>query len=140
MGKISRRTKPGKAGQFNTLAIANPLLAPYGVAAEETLRSLNLLAAFDTKIVMGENIGQTHALVATGNADLGFVALSYIMSPRNTQPGSRWVVPTDLYRPIRQDAMLLRHGSGNAAAKAFLAYLKGESARTTIESFGYGVE
>ena len=129
-----------KSGQFDTLAIANPLLAPYGVAAEETLQSLNLLAALEMKIVMGENIGQTHALIATGNADLGFVSLSTVMSPRNTQPGSRWDVPVDLYRPIRQDALLLRHGSGNAAAKAFLVYLKSESARTTIESFGYGIE
>jgi len=129
-----------ESGQFEALAIANPLLAPYGVAAQETLQSLNLLAALEAKIVMGENIGQTHALIATGNANLGFVALSYVMSPRNTQPGSRWDVPVELYRPIRQDALLLTHGNGNAAAKAFLAYLKGESARTTIESFGYGVE
>jgi molybdate transport system substrate-binding protein len=129
-----------RAGAFRKLAIANPDLAPYGEAARETLSSLKLLEALEEKLVMGENIGQTHALVATGNAELGFVALSYVLSPRNNKPGSRWDVPQDLHAPIRQEAVLLLRAADNDAARAFLEYLQSDGARTLIESFGYGVE
>jgi molybdate transport system substrate-binding protein len=129
-----------RAGAFRKLAIANPDLAPYGVAARETLAALGLLETLGDRIVMGENIGQTHALVATGNAELGFVALSYVLSPGNRIPGSRWDVPQELHAPIRQDAVLLTRGAANAAARDFLEYLKRDEARAVIESFGYGVE
>lgn len=128
------------AGSFRRLAIANPDLAPYGAAARETLAALGLLGMLGPRIVRGENIGQAHALVATGNADLGFVALSSVLSPRNKQPGSRWDVPQDLYTPIRQDAVLLTRGAENAAARAFLDFLKTDEARVVIESFGYGID
>jgi molybdate transport system substrate-binding protein len=126
-----------RAGAFRKLAIANPDLAPYGEAARETLEALGLYDALESKIVLGENIGQTHALVATGNAELGFVALSYVLSPRNEFPGSRWDVPRELHAPIRQDAVLLTRAADNAAGLAFLEYLKSEGARSVIESFGY---
>jgi len=126
--------------EFRALAIANPALAPYGIAAKETLQSLGLWNALEHKIVMGENIGQAFALAATGNAELGLVALSSVISKRNEKTGSRWDVPSELHAPIRQDAVLLEHGYGNAAAVAFLAYLQSDEARLTIESFGYGLE
>lgn len=125
---------------FRALAIANPALAPYGVAARETLQSLGLWNALEHKIVMGENVGQAFVLTATGNAELGLVALSSVISKRNENTGSRWDVPSELHTPIRQDAVLLEHGYGNAAAVAFLAYLQSDEARLTIESFGYGLE
>jgi molybdate transport system substrate-binding protein len=125
---------------FRALVIANPELAPYGVAARETLQSLGLWDALENKIVMGENVGQAFALVATGNAELGLVALSSVLSKRNARSGSRWDVPAELHTPIRQDAVLLEHGYESAAAIAFLAYLHSDEARLTIESFGYGLE
>jgi molybdate transport system substrate-binding protein len=127
-------------GDFRRLAIANPALAPYGVAARETLQALGLGERLAERIIMGENIGQTHAMVATGNAELGFVALSYVLSPRNETAGSRWDVPQDLYTPIRQDAVLLARAADNAAARDFIAYLKGAAAQKVIRDFGYSVE
>lgn len=126
--------------EFRALAIANPDLAPYGAAARETLQSLGLWDALESKIVMGENIGQAYALAATGNAELGLVSLSSVVGNRGANSGSRWDVPPDLHAPIRQDAVLLAHGNANAAAIAFLAYLQSDEARLTIESFGYGLE
>lgn len=127
-------------GNFRRLAMANPALAPYGVAARETLEALGVSDRLRDRIVLGENIGQAHAMVATGNAELGFVALSYVLSPRNDTPGSRWDVPQSLYSPIRQDAVLLRRAADNAAAVAFVAWFSGPRARQVVERFGYGVE
>lgn len=128
-----------RAGSFRKLAIANPDLAPYGAAARETLAALGLLEDLRDRLVMGENIGQAHALVATGNAEVGLIALSYALSPRNALPGSRWDVPQGLYTPIRQDAVLLNRATNNAAARDFLAYLQSAAARALIQRFGYGV-
>lgn len=129
-----------REGAFRLLAIANPDLAPYGAAARQTLESLGLRASLEDKIVMGETIGQAHALVASGNVELGFVALSYVLSPRNKTPGSRWDVPARLHSPILQDAVLVSRAAGNPAARGFLDFLKSEEAKAVIESFGYGVE
>nr|WP_298688710.1 molybdate ABC transporter substrate-binding protein [uncultured Dongia sp.] len=129
-----------QADDFQHLAIANPGLAPYGVAARETLQSLKLWDKLSPKIVMGENIGQAHSMVATGNAELGFVALSAVLNPKKPSEGSHWVVPQDMFKPIRQDAILLNAGSGNAAATAFLDFLKSPEAHAVIETYGYGVE
>ena len=128
-----------RAGDFRRLAMANPALAPYGAAARQTLAALGLLGPLGDRIVLGENIGQAHAMVATGNAELGFVALSYVVSPRNQAPGSRWDVPQSLYTPIRQDAVLLRRAADNPAASAFVDWLNADQARGVIEAFGYGV-
>jgi molybdate transport system substrate-binding protein len=106
----------------------------------ETLQALEVSDTVQSRLVVGENVGQTFALVATGNAELGFVALASVLSKRNSRAGSRWDVPEDLYSPIRQDAVLLRHGEENAAAVGFLAYLRSDEARLTIVSFGYGLE
>lgn len=129
-----------RRGQFRSIAIANPDLAPYGAAAKETLQALGLWDALQSKIVSGENIGQAYALVATGNAELGFVALASVVSERNGIKGSRWEVPPAMHAPVRQDAVLLKHGSGNSAATAFLEYLRSDAARTQIAALGYGIE
>jgi molybdate transport system substrate-binding protein len=125
-------------GDFKHLAIANPKTAPYGAAAIETLTALNLLEAVEPKLVQGENIAQTHQFVMSGNAELGFVALSQVWKDGKLAAGSAWVVPEALHQPIRQDAVLLDPGAGNAAAIAWLDFLKGEKARAVIQAFGYG--
>jgi len=126
-----------KRGSFRHLAIANPKLAPYGQAAMETLAALGLGEQLRPRFVLGENIAQTHQFVASGNAELGFVALAQVTKDGRIGEGSGWIVPAQLHQPIRQDAVLLAHGRGNAAAKAFLEWLKGDDARATIRSFGY---
>ncbi len=125
-----------KAGAFNKIAIANPATAPYGTAGMETLKALGISDALQPKIVQGNSIAQTFQFVDTGNAELGFVALSQVIFVKE---GSRWLVPQTLYAPIAQDAVLLKVGTDNVVAKAFLAYLKGAEARAVIEKFGYGV-
>jgi molybdate transport system substrate-binding protein len=129
-----------RAGEFRLLAIANSDLAPYGAAAKQTLESLELWQGLEGKIVTGETIGQAHAMVASGNAELGFVALSYVLSPRNQTPGSRWDVPRELHSPIRQDAVLLSRAAGNPAARGFLDYLRTAEVKAVIETYGYGVD
>ena len=129
-----------KGGKFRLLAIANPELAPYGAAAKQALEKLGLWERFKDKIVMGETVGQAHAMVASGNAELGFVALSYVLSPRTETKGSRWDVPAHFYAPLHQDAVLLARSAGNPAARAFLAFLRSAKAKAVIKSFGYGVE
>jgi molybdate transport system substrate-binding protein len=120
--------------KFTKIAIANPLAAPYGAAAVETMKALGVYEALSGKIVQGNDIAQTFQFVDTGNAEVGFVALSQAIT---REGGSRWIVPANIYRPIRQDAVLLRNGAENEAAKAFLAFLKGPEANTVIEKFGY---
>ena len=120
---------------FAKLAIANPATAPYGAAAVETLRALGLYDALAPRLVRGQNIVQTYQFVETGNAELGFVALSQLAGHDG---GSRWLVPAALYAPIAQDAVLLERGAGNAAARAFLAFLKGPAAGAVKRKYGYG--
>ncbi|WP_436199105.1 molybdate ABC transporter substrate-binding protein [Astrobacterium formosum] len=125
-----------KSGSFAKLSIANPAAAPYGAAAIETLKSLGVYDALQAKIVQGNSIAQAFQFVDTGNAELGFVALSQLAG--NTS-GSRWMVPQNLFKPILQDAVLLKKGAANEAATAFMAYLKGPEARVVIEKYGYGL-
>lgn len=125
---------------FRHLAIANPKLAPYGLAAQQALTALDLWKPLQDRIVQGENIGQAFSLVATGNAELGFVALSAVLSPRHKVTGSRWDVPVDLYEPIRQDAVLLSRGADNIAARAFLGFIQSAEARGIVARFGYGAD
>lgn len=127
-----------KQGDFARLAIANPKLAPYGAAARETLQKLGVWSQVQPKLVMGENIAQTHQFVSTGNAELGFVALSQIQG-EDKPTGSYWQVPGSLHTPIRQDAVLLARGKHNEAAKQLLQYLRSEPAKALIESYGYGL-
>jgi molybdate transport system substrate-binding protein len=122
------------AGKFAHLAIANPKTAPYGAAAVETLKALGLYDELSPKFVTGESINQAYQFVASGNAELGFVALSQIIKD---QKGSEWLVPQKLYTPIAQDAVLLKKGADDKAAQAFLDYLKTPEAQAVIRSYGY---
>jgi len=122
------------------IALANPKLAPYGLAAEETLKAGKIYDALKAKLVMGESITQAYQFVATGNAEIGFVALSQIAAPGKVMEGSAWIVPANLYSPILQDAVLLKKGEANPAAAALLKFLKGEKARAVIKSYGYELQ
>jgi|SRR5215475_14339106 len=126
-----------KANAFNKLSIANPTAAPYGAAAVETLKALKLYETVQPKIVMGNTISQAFQFVDTGNAEIGFVALSQLAGNAG---GSRWMVPQNLYSEIRQDAVLLKSGTANEAATAFLTFLRGPEARAVIEKFGYALD
>jgi molybdate transport system substrate-binding protein len=121
------------------LAIADPKLAPYGAAAVETLQNLGVYAAWQPHLVQGESIGQAYQFAASGNAPLGLVALSQVMRDGRVARGSAWIVPADLHAPIRQDAVLLKAGANNPAAKAFLDYLRSEPARAVLRAAGYAV-
>ena len=126
-----------KSNSIQRIAVANPKLAPYGAAALETITRLGLLNELQPKLVQGDNISQTYQFVFTQNAPIGFVASSQIYANDAITSGSAWIVPSHLYKPIAQDAILLRKGSDNAAAKALMLYLKGDKARQIIKSYGY---
>lgn len=121
------------------VALANPKLAPYGLAAHEALKSLGLEAAVQPKIVEGDNIGKTFQFVKTGNAEVGFIALSQCWKNGRFTSGSGWIVPQTLYGRIDQDAVLLKKGEGKEGAVRFLRYLKdSEEAARIREAYGYG--
>jgi molybdate transport system substrate-binding protein len=122
------------------VAIANPELAPYGVAAREALTAMGLWERIQPKIVMGQNIGQAFSLVDTGAAEMGFIATSAVQIPGSEPKGSRYDIPQEMFKPIKQDAVLLKAGENNAAAIAFMDYLKSAPAKAIAQSFGYGTE
>ncbi len=128
-----------RQGRFRRLAIANPKTAPYGQAARAVLERLDLWKRLAPKRVRGENIGQTFQFVATDNAELGFVALAQVRDPRLRIRGSAWVVPENWHAPLNQDAVLLKRGSGNSAARAFFDYLQSAEARAVLKQYGYGL-
>jgi molybdate transport system substrate-binding protein len=125
-----------KEGGFAKIAIANPVTAPYGAAAVEAMQALGVYEALAPKLVQGNNIAQTYQFVETGNAEVGFVALSQVVGH---DEGSRWIVPEALYSVIAQDAVLLKRGADNAAARAFMEFLNGPEANAVKEKYGYGV-
>jgi molybdate transport system substrate-binding protein len=137
--EISAENGPAmlQSGAGRTLAIANPALAPYGLAALETLQNLHAGSPYQDQIVHGENIGQTFLLVSTGNADLGLIALSQLVSNHRLEQECWWQIPATLHAPIRQDAILLQRGSESVAARAFLAFLASDAARDIIVAHGY---
>ncbi len=123
---------------INHIAIANPATSPYGAAARQTLIKLGLLDKVKHKLVQGESIGQTFLFVASGNAQLGFVALSQVVNPANPYNQTNyWRVPADYHSPLAQEAVLLQHGKDNVAAKRFLEYLKSDAARNVMAQYGY---
>lgn len=126
-------------GAFTHLAVANPKVAPYGAAGLEVLKARGLTGAVTPKLVTAESIAQAYQFVLTGNAELGFVALSQVSVPGQAGKGSYWLVPPSLYGEIRQDAVLLKAGEKNPAAAALLAYLKSDAAKVVIQAFGYGL-
>lgn len=126
-----------RSAGFAKLSICNPAAAPYGEAAVETMKSLKLYDALKAKFVVGADITQAFQFVDTGNAEVGFVAASQLTGDVG---GSRWLVPQELYKPIRQDAVLLKKGADSSAAKAFLQFLKGPEAHAIIEKYGYALD
>jgi len=129
-----------KGGNFNKIAVANPKLAPYGAAAVETMDKLGLAAALTPKLVTGESIGQTYNFIATGNAELGFVALAQVLDGGKLKSGSMWVVPAKYHAPIIQDAVILNRAASNPAAKAWMELLKTPQSKALIRSYGYEVK
>lgn len=136
-GLVDAQGEVLRSAKFAHIALAAPKLAPYGAAAVETLTRLGLLAQLEPRFVQGESIGQAFSFVSTGNAELGFVALSQVWENGKLKSGSAWIVPAQLHSPIRQDAVLLARGKDNAAAAALIAYLKSDAAKAVIRSFGY---
>jgi molybdate transport system substrate-binding protein len=126
-----------KRNQFKHLSIANPKAAPYGLAATQVLAKQGLSEQVKDKLVEGQNITQAYQFVSTGNAELGFVALSQIYKDGKVTRGSAWIVPAALHDPIKQDAVILNKGKDSAAAKALVEYLKGPKAAAVIKSYGY---
>ncbi len=124
-------------GGFKHIALADPKLAPYGVAAVAVLKNKNLLDKLQPLFVLGENISQTHQFVSTGNAELGFVALSQVNENGKFTSGSGWIVPQSLHPLLKQNAVLLKLGEENPAAKALLDYLKTAPALAIIKKYGY---
>lgn len=128
-----------KKGGFKHVSIANPKTAPYGSAAMEVMGRMGVAEGIKPLLVQGENIAQTHQFVVTGAAELGFVAYSQVIKNGQIGSGSGWLIPDNFYSPIRQNAVILDKGKGNAAAGELLKYLKGAKASEVIKSFGYGL-
>ena len=126
-----------KTDKFKFLAIANAKVAPYGQAAVQTMLKLGLLTKLEPRVVQGENIAQTHQFVTSGNAQLGFVALSQIIENGKVKSGSAWIVPQEFHDQLKQDAILLNTGKDSVAAKALLDYLKSDKAKKIIATYGY---
>ncbi|MDG1581745.1 molybdate ABC transporter substrate-binding protein [Pseudomonas sp. GOM6] len=136
-GYVDRQGLVLRDAAFQHLAVANPKTAPYGLAALQTLTRLGLKQALAKKLVEGQNIAQTHQFVASGNAELGFVALSQIYQNGRITGGSAWLVPSEMHDPIRQDALILSKGKDNPAARALVEYLRGAKAAEVIRAYGY---
>jgi molybdate transport system substrate-binding protein len=125
-----------KKGVFGHIALANPKLAPYGAAGIETMKAVGAYEALQSKLVTAENIGQAYQFISSGNAELGFVALSQVLKDGKIE-GSAWIVPAKYYTQIKQDAVILDKGRGKPAAEALMKYLKGDKAKAVIKSYGY---
>ncbi|MHA3735280.1 molybdate ABC transporter substrate-binding protein [Pseudomonas sp. Eth.TT006] len=136
-GYVDGKGEVLKKNEYKHLSIANPKAAPYGLAATQVLEKLKLTEATKAKLVEGQNITQAYQFVSTGNAELGFVALSQIYKDGKVSSGSAWIVPASLHDPIKQDAVILNKGKDSAAAKALVDYLKGPKAAAVIKSYGY---
>jgi len=137
-GRVDDQGEVLRRGDFAHVAIADPKLAPYGAAAVQALTRLGLLERLRPRLVQGESIAQAYQFVATGNAELGFVALSQVMADGRIVRGSAWQVPEALHEPLRQDAVVLAPGKDQPAAAALAAYLRGAPARAILRAYGYG--
>lgn len=138
-GYVDAQGKVLADNQYQHLSIANPKTAPYGLAATQVLAKEGLTDKVKDKLVEGQNITQAFQFVSTGNAELGFVALSQIYKDGKVTSGSAWIVPSSLHDPIKQDAVILNKGKDNPAAKALVDYLKGPKAAAVIKSYGYEI-
>lgn len=136
-GRVDGQGAVLRAADLGKVAYANPRTAPYGAAAVQVLDTLGLKDALAPRLVQGESIGQTFNFVKTGNADVGFVAMSQVLQGGKLREGSMWVIPQARYDAIRQDAVLLRRGAENEAAKELLKLLQSPNIKDLIRSYGY---
>lgn len=143
-GFIDGEGKVLQQDDFHKLAIANPAHSPYGAAALEVLQNLGLLERLRDRLVLGENVAQAYQFVESGNAGLGFVALSQLMARGGAKTGSVWIVPPELHRPIRQDAVSLRAGAADPesaeAARELFRFMRGAAAQSILVAHGYKPE
>lgn len=137
VGRVDNQGQVLRAPDLGKVAYANPKTAPYGEAAVEVMNRLGLATALAPQLVQGESIGQTYNFVKTGNADVGFVALSQVLHNGRLQEGSVWVVPQTHHTPIRQEAVVLRRGAQNGAALALINLLQSPNIQNLIRSYGY---
>lgn len=137
LGYVDDQGKILETGNFKHLALANPKLAPYGIAAVDVLKKMKLFEKLQPLFVQGENIAQTYHFISTANAELGFVALSQVIEKGKIINGSGWIIPDNLYTPIRQTAVLMKKGAKNPAAAALIDYLKSKPALAIIKTYGY---
>ncbi len=137
VGRVDAKGEVLKAANLGKVSYANPKVAPYGAATVQVIDKLGLTAALTPKLVQGESIGQTFNFAYTGNADVGFVAMSQVLEGGKLKSGSMWVVPQTLYSPIRQDAVLLKKGESNEAGKALFLLLQSPNIKDLIRSYGY---
>ena len=126
-----------RSEKFKHLAIADPKTAPYGVAAKQVMQKLEVWESVQPRLVLGESLGQTIVFIESGNAELGFLALSQVMDPKIKGKGGRWDVPSNLHEPIKQDVVLLTKGKENPAANALMEFMRGPQATAIIERYGY---
>jgi len=138
-GYVDDKGEVLKKNEYAHLSIANPKTAPYGLAATQVLAKLGLTQTVASKLVEGQNISQAYQFVASGNAELGFVALSQIYKDGKISGGSAWVVPDNMHEPIKQDAVILDKGKDNPVARQFVDYLKGPKAAAVIKAYGYAL-
>lgn len=136
-GYIDARAEILRRGDFARIAIANPNTAPYGAAAEQTLRKLELWEQLQARVIRGDNVAQALQFIHSGNAPLGFIALAQLQALPNAAKGSHWLVPVEMHAPLRQEAVLLKRAADKATARAFLEFLRSARARSIIESLGY---
>ena len=138
-GFVDERGEVLRLAKFQHLALANPRLAPYGAAAMQVLNNLGLLPQLQPKLVYGESIAQAQQFVYSGNAELGMIAMSQVTQDGALTAGSMWVIPSQLYEPVRQDMVILAIGKDNPAATALAAYLKSDGAKAIIRAYGYEI-
>jgi len=136
-GRVDGQGQILQAGNLGKVSYANPKVAPYGAATIKAIDAMGLTRVIAPKLVQGESIAQAYAFTATGNADVGFVALSQVLEAGRLKNGSMWVVPQRFYDPIRQDAVLLKKGQTNEAAQALLRLLQSTQIDNLIRSYGY---
>jgi len=138
-GRVDHKGQVLRGADLGKVAYANPKLAPYGAATVQVIDRLGLTAALTPKLVQGESIGQTFTFAATGNADVGFVAMSQVLEGGALKGGSMWVLPQNLYDPIRQDAVVMQKSASNEAAQALMTLLKSPNIKDLIRSYGYAL-
>jgi molybdate transport system substrate-binding protein len=136
-GLIDAKGEFLSTGRFDRIAIASPKLAPYGLAAIEVLEKLGLTQTIKPKLIEASNITQAHQFVASGNAEIGFVALAQVAEGGKIKSGSGWIIPESLHSPIQQDLVLLQRGKANPAAQQLIEFLRSENAKAVIRAYGY---